>query len=112
MGHPHAFVFRANGERQRLPALDPPLGMVHEAPSVSETAWESGKDLLVLFTDGICDALNARGDRIGEEWVLDLIGQHRAESPAAIVNLVFTSLQKHIGDVPLQDDLTLLVLRS
>jgi sigma-B regulation protein RsbU (phosphoserine phosphatase) len=111
-GHPHAFVFRANGDVQRLPALDPPLGMVHEAPSASETAWERGRDLLVLFTDGICDALNARGDRLGEEWVLDLVKQYRSEPPTVIVDRVFKALQKHIGGVPLQDDLTLLILRS
>ena len=27
-----AFVFRADGTKQRLPALDPPLGMVDDAP--------------------------------------------------------------------------------
>jgi sigma-B regulation protein RsbU (phosphoserine phosphatase) len=111
-GHPHAFVISAAGTVERLPALDPPLGMVNEAPTVGEREWAVGQDLLLLFTDGISDARDRLGKRLGEQVVLQLVCTHRAEDPNAIVEHVFDVLRSHIGDTPLRDDLTLVVLRS
>ena len=71
-----------------------------------------GKNLLVLFTDGIVDARNPDGSRIGETVVLDVIKKNRAKPPETIVSAVFDLLAKHSGGVPHSDDLTLVVLRS
>lgn len=110
-GHPHAFVIGAGGELQRLPALDPPLGMVTSAPHGSSRPW-SNRDLLLLFTDGISDARNRAGTRLGEQAVLDTVTAHRAQPTTEIVERVFAMLSQHMGDVPPRDDLTLVVLRS
>ena len=64
-GHPHAFVLRADGTAERLGATDPPLGLGEQAPHVATVAWNGSDDLLVLFTDGISDALDERGRRSG-----------------------------------------------
>jgi len=111
-GHPHAFVIGGDGEVQRLPALDPPLGMVDQPPSGAARKWEKGKDLLVLFTDGISDARNRADDRLGEDAVLDTIREHRARPVGEIVERVFARLAAHAADVASRDDLTLVVLRS
>ncbi|MFL5577493.1 MAG: PP2C family protein-serine/threonine phosphatase [Gemmatimonadaceae bacterium] len=111
-GHPHAFHVTDDGAVERLPALDPPLGMSDSPPAASARRWTSGSDLLLLFTDGISDARNRMGSRLGEQAVLDVVRQHRAESPQSIVDRVFLTLAQHTGDVPLRDDLTLVILRS
>jgi phosphoserine phosphatase RsbU/P len=111
-GHPHAFVIGADGAIQRLPALDPPLGMVTSAPHGSSRPWAANRDLLLLFTDGVSDARNRAGTRLGEQAVLDTVTAHRAEPTTEIVERVFSMLSQHMGDVPPRDDLTLVVLRS
>ena len=111
-GHPHAFVIRADGTVDRLRAIDPPLGMVDEPPGAASQQWDSGLDLLVLFTDGISDARDRRGRRLGEQVVLDTVVTHRTAAPAEIVDRVFEVLNLHTGDTPLRDDLTLIVTRS
>jgi sigma-B regulation protein RsbU (phosphoserine phosphatase) len=111
-GHPHAFLVRENGDMERLPAIDPPLGMVDDAPSAVLKPWSAGRDLLLLFTDGISDARNRLDARLGEQSVLDVVREHRAAPPAEIVDRVFQMLALHTGDAPLRDDLTLVVLRS
>jgi sigma-B regulation protein RsbU (phosphoserine phosphatase) len=110
-GHPHAFVIGADGAIQRLPALDPPLGMVTSAPHGSSRPW-AANDLLLLFTDGVSDARNRAGTRLGEQAVLDTVTAHRAQPTTEIVERVFSMLSQHMGDVPPRDDLTLVVLRS
>jgi sigma-B regulation protein RsbU (phosphoserine phosphatase) len=74
--------------------------------------WAAGRDLLLLFTDGISDARNRLGARLGEQPVLDIVREYRGETPTQIVDRVFQMLALHTGDAPLRDDLTLVVLRS
>jgi sigma-B regulation protein RsbU (phosphoserine phosphatase) len=111
-GLPHAFVVAANGGIDRLDALDPPIGMVEIAPHAATRSWHPGRDLLVLFTDGVSDARNRVETRLGEEVVLDLVVQHRAETPEAILDRVLGAITQHVGDTPLRDDITLVLLRG
>ena len=68
-GHPHAFVLRGDGRAERLAAQAPPLGF-GAAPIVGQAVpWEA-HDSLLLFTDGVSDARNRNGDRLGEAPIL------------------------------------------
>jgi sigma-B regulation protein RsbU (phosphoserine phosphatase) len=111
-GHPHAFVVGAQGPPERLAAIDPPIGMVPIAAATAERPWHAGSDLLVLFTDGITDARDPGGERLGEARVLDTIQRHRSRPPDEILELVFDELRRHTGDGSRRDDLTLVLLRS
>jgi sigma-B regulation protein RsbU (phosphoserine phosphatase) len=110
-GHPHAFVIASDGRVERLPALDPPLGMVETAPNTGGRGWSAG-DLLLLFTDGISEARNRQDDRLGERAVLDIVLEHRTSTPDRILEAVFEALNQHIGDTPRRDDLTLVLVRG
>ncbi|MGI9078255.1 MAG: PP2C family protein-serine/threonine phosphatase, partial [Gemmatimonadaceae bacterium] len=95
-----------------LTATDPPLGMVDEPPHASARAWVAGSDLLLLFTDGVTDAVNAFGERYGEQQVIDLALTHRAQSPSTIIDHIFAALDAHTGDAPLLDDAACVIVRS
>ena len=111
-GHPHAFVLGADGGEERLPALDPPLGMSADPPSARERPWKAGEDLLLLFTDGISDTRDRHNARIGEEPILDIARRHRTEEPGRLLDRLFATLSAHAGDTIRRDDLTLLVARG
>ena len=111
-GHPHAFIIDEDGEAERLPALDPPLGMGETFPRSKTRPWGTGKHLLLLFTDGISDARDRKDRRFGEEMVLELVRKHRKRAVEEIVDEVFGAVAKHVGRVPSRDDRTLLILRS
>jgi sigma-B regulation protein RsbU (phosphoserine phosphatase) len=111
-GHPHAFVISQEGTVTRLSAVNPPLGMLDEVPSTASLSWVKGKDLLVLFTDGISDARNGSDERLGEERVLELIRENRDNDTKVILDRVFKMLEVHTRSVPSRDDLTLVVVRS
>jgi sigma-B regulation protein RsbU (phosphoserine phosphatase) len=103
---------RESGEIERLPAMEPPLGMSTEHPSVDSRAWSPETDLLVLFTDGVSDARDRSDRRLGEQRVLDTIRAHRAQEPEEILERVIEMLDQHRGEVPPRDDLTLVVFKS
>jgi sigma-B regulation protein RsbU (phosphoserine phosphatase) len=86
--------------------------MADEAPLSEARRWDVGGDLLILFTDGITDARNKEGIRLGEEPVLDCVMRYRSEEPAQIAARVFTLLDNYTGDTPRRDDLTLVILKS
>ena len=111
-GHPHAFIVRESGEIERLPAMEPPLGMSTEHPSVDSRVWSPETDLLVLFTDGVSDARDRSDRRLGEQRVLDTIRAHRAKEPEEILERVIELLDQHRGEVPPRDDLTMVVFKS
>jgi sigma-B regulation protein RsbU (phosphoserine phosphatase) len=111
-GHPHAFVFGIDGSYERLAAADPPLGMGEGRPATIRRPWDTAGDLLVLFTDGISDARNPAGERLGEQKILDVIRETRREEPQKIVDRVFEMLNRYVGSAPRRDDLTLVLLKS
>lgn len=111
-GHPHAFILGIDGRAERLSASDPPIGMFVGTPRVGERPWHPGADTLLLFTDGISDARNRAGARLGEEQVLGVAASFRHETPDSISRRVFSTLDEFTGGLPPRDDLTLVVVQS
>jgi sigma-B regulation protein RsbU (phosphoserine phosphatase) len=110
-GHPHAFVITASGEAVRLGATDPPLGLGPEGLHVDARAW-AASDLLVIFTDGLSDARDARGNVLGESRILDVLRARRREVPSRIVDGVFALVEGHMGRMRPHDDQAVVVLRT
>jgi sigma-B regulation protein RsbU (phosphoserine phosphatase) len=67
---------------------------------------------LLLFTDGVSDARNRQGERLGEEGIVEIARQHRDEEPAQVLDRIFALLDQHTGDTRRRDDLTIVALRS
>jgi sigma-B regulation protein RsbU (phosphoserine phosphatase) len=111
-GHPHAFIVPRKGRIERLPALDPPLGMGSSAPVGKSRSWTVGHDMLLLFTDGVSDARNTTGARLGEERILEIVQTHREDAPETVVESIFAAVNEHIGETRRRDDLTVVALRS
>ena len=111
-GHPHAFLLAEGKDFERLAASDPPIGMSEESPVTERRAWNPGRDLLVLFTDGVSDARSAADARLGEDRVLDTIRAHREAPPSEILERVVEELDAHTEGAPRRDDFTLVLLRS
>lgn len=131
-GHPHAFRIGADGGCERLGAGAPPLGIA-DPRQFSETRipFRTSEDLLLLFTDGLSDALalperGAGGDApvpqgraeaeapvraCGEEVVLAEVVRLRDRPPEEIVEGLFALALRDGGSVP-PDDRTALVLKG
>jgi serine phosphatase RsbU (regulator of sigma subunit) len=95
----------------RLEATDPPLGLGPETLHVASRPWDPEHDLLALFTDGVSDARNVRGEALGETAVLDVLRARRKELPSRIVDGVFALVEGHLGRAQPHDDQAVVVLR-
>lgn len=106
-GHPHAFVVRPGAEPVRMGAQSPALGLVRSTWHNGVVPWDAQSRLL-LFTDGIVDARNSAGVRMGEEAVLQAAMTHAP--PQAVVQRVFAGVDAWTGGEPGNDDLAIVVV--
>lgn len=68
-------------------------------------------DLVLLYTDGITEAMNAAGDCFGDLRLAQLVRDHADLSTAEIRDVILREVRLFSGVTAQQDDLTLLVLR-
>jgi hypothetical protein len=107
-GHPFPLLRRVGGALEELGCGSLPLGLRDElAPSLGSAVLEPG-DLLLLYTDGIAEARSAEGKDFGFERLRRLAAAGGAAE--TLHNGVLYELDRHRGDTPLSDDVTLVVL--
>lgn len=68
-------------------------------------------DLILLYTDGLIDAINEQGNDFGLARVKEIVYQHREKPAKEIINQLDQALFKHIGSTTPVDDVTLLLLK-
>jgi len=68
-------------------------------------------DGFIVYTDGITEALNEKGEEWGLDNLLNLIQTESPESPDALMKAVRTSLARYVGAQQQYDDMTLLALK-
>lgn len=101
------------GGVERLEEGGPLLGVIPEAAYDEGRARLGPGDALVLFTDGVTEAWSAADpdDEYGEGRLAAAAHAHREEPAEAILAAVRADVRRHTGEGPLEDDLTLLVLK-
>jgi serine phosphatase RsbU (regulator of sigma subunit) len=105
-GHPPALLWDADGVRDRLEGTGPLL-----SPALTGARWERATrpmkrgDHLLLYTDGVIDALFRDGD--GEGRIRTAVEHHRSGG-AGLLDVLLREIERHAGGHPPQDDLTLL----
>ena len=110
-GHNPPLLMRATGEAEWLEASGCVLGVLPMMKyDESRTCLDAG-DVLVVFSDGVTDALNPQGEEFGEQRLSEAVRKHRGESSAAILEGVNQAIANWAAGTPLPDDLTLLVAR-
>lgn len=95
-----------------LEAQGIPLGVFTELDiSVSEVSLDRG-DVVVLYTDGITEAINDKREQFQIERLSDVIRKNRDLSAAHIMDKIQDELSIFVGGQPQFDDITLMVLKA
>ena len=71
----------------------------------------AGGDLLVLFTDGITEAMNERGDLFGESRLSRLIEEHGHLPSEELRERIVQDVEAFVGPADQHDDMTMVVLK-
>ncbi len=71
----------------------------------------AGGDLLVLFTDGITEAMNESGDLFGESRLSRLIEEHGHLPSEELRERIIRDVEAFVGAADQHDDMTMVVLK-
>jgi PAS domain S-box-containing protein len=113
--HEEVLVVRDNGVLERHDTLNLgfPLGLEEDISRfIGETTvpLRSG-DVMVLYTDGITEAMNRAGDTYGIDRLSEAVRMSHAQPADAICKAVLSSLHEYTAGEVLLDDISLLVVK-
>jgi predicted ATPase/serine phosphatase RsbU (regulator of sigma subunit) len=114
--HEDILVVRAGGSVERIDTtnLGFPLGLIEDITDlVNQIEIELNPgDGVVLYTDGITEAINEAKQPYGLERFCQTIIQNWQLSPQEIHQAVIADVRQHIGPSKIYDDITVLILKS
>jgi sigma-B regulation protein RsbU (phosphoserine phosphatase) len=111
-GHNWPVLRRVSGAIERLETGGLPLGIKPDVPYACGNTTLAAGDLLLIFTDGLVEAENAKQDEYGELRMLEIIRSPAAATAADVLKQLMLSVDRFTGLTRQHDDVTCLVLRT
>ncbi len=96
---------------QSMPRGAPALGILSEATYKEEEIALDAGDLFCIFSDGVTEAINEKGQFFGEARLMSLLENHQGFSAEALGEQILSEVKAFIGDEPPSDDLSLALLK-
>jgi serine phosphatase RsbU (regulator of sigma subunit) len=68
-------------------------------------------DTLILYTDGVTDTFNDKGEDFGEDRLIDVVMRNRKLAPEPLLSVIADEL-RHFSPQEQHDDITMIVAKS
>lgn len=89
----------------------PPLGLYEDSVFEQSECVLTANDLILLYTDGITEAMNSQGEIFSETRLMEMMTSYPPSNPARAVRTIVHFCQQFVGDAPQSDDITLLAVQ-
>jgi sigma-B regulation protein RsbU (phosphoserine phosphatase) len=109
-GHNPPLVLGSGGVR-RLEVGGPIVGLFEAAQFEEETVQLSPGDVLLVFSDGVSEALSAEGEEYGEARIVATAERNPGAAPGDLLQAIFADVRAFTRGAAQSDDITALVLR-
>src|SRR5215210_2867876 len=116
-GHDAPLIYRR--ETQQVTALKPPglvlgidSGSVFDRITNDFAVPLERDDCLILYTDGVTEALDASGEEFGLDRTMHSVRASAREGAPAILKRLIDDLRNFVGSTPQNDDITLITIRK
>ena len=111
-GHNHPILRRISGQIERLDIGGLPFGIMPDVEYQAGQANLAPGDWLIIFTDGLVEAENARQEEYGEERLLAALERNKSVEPRDLLNQLMAEVDLFVGNTPQHDDVTCMLLKS
>jgi sigma-B regulation protein RsbU (phosphoserine phosphatase) len=112
-GHNSVYLYRvATNQEIWLRPTGPAIGVMDGFTIRTEDVRLEPGDILLLYTDGITEAINQQGTLWGEDRLADIIRQNANSSAEQLIQKILQALKDHTDGSPLADDITLMISRD
>jgi sigma-B regulation protein RsbU (phosphoserine phosphatase) len=115
-GHNPPVIVRARSgsdrpEIIRLETGGPVIGLMPDCSYGQGSVTLEEGDVLVLFTDGITEAMNRAGDEWGEDRLMQVISANRALPARDLIDRITRASDEFVAGAAQYDDMTLITAR-
>jgi sigma-B regulation protein RsbU (phosphoserine phosphatase) len=113
-GHKPPLIASRSGSAATLRRLEcggPIVGLFETATFEEETVILTDGDWLIVFSDGVSEAMSASGDEYGENRIVSCVEKHKSMEPRQLLESLFADVRDFTRGAPQSDDITAMVLR-
>jgi sigma-B regulation protein RsbU (phosphoserine phosphatase) len=110
-GHNTPVLRRNSGLVERLDKGGMPLGILDDAAFESARVVLDPGDWLLVFTDGLVEAVNGSDEEYGEQRMLNLLHASASVTPDQVLRRMMIDVDAFVGTTPQHDDITCLLMK-
>lgn len=110
-GHNLPYIVRSSGDVERLETGNLVLGAIDEVIYTEDTVKLGTGDTLVVFSDGISEAINPEEEEFGEDPLPGIVMANSSSSAMILIDTIIEEVVRHAGRAPQRDDMTMVVIR-
>lgn len=111
-GHNPPLLFPKDGKTVKLlKAEGIPLGVRDDMELQEQQVILEPGDVVVLYTDGVTEAMNENEDFFGDDRLADVVRENAVKSAQEILDAIRNAVLAFAGERPQYDDITLMVLK-
>lgn len=112
-GHNPPYLLRANGGLERLEVGGMILGIMRTLVPYEEGSVELNPgDAVVMFTDGVTEAMNVEGKDFSDERFERLLLKHQSDPPAVLQETIQGEIRAFTAGASQSDDITMVIVRA
>ncbi len=114
-GHEHLIIYRAaTGDVEKIKAGGVAGGVLKQASAMyKEEALDLAPgDQVVLYSDGVTEAMDLLHQEFGLDTTVDLVKQHGTDDPKTLCERILAAIVEFRGEADPHDDITLVALRA
>ncbi len=111
-GHNTPLIVHADGSSTLLPLTGGiALGVMDDLPYQQRTITLAPGDTVILYTDGVTEAMNGAGEEFGTERLCEIFATTPPKDSREAVMAIFEAVNAFAGETPQSDDITCLTFR-
>lgn len=110
-GHNPPVLYRAERNLSTLEPTGPVIGLLDDPDYSEGSVTLSPGDVLVIYSDGVTEAMDPDGKLFTEERLYEVIQQHHLSSAEGLMQAIVLAVRTFVGTAPQSDDLTLIVVK-
>jgi sigma-B regulation protein RsbU (phosphoserine phosphatase) len=110
-GHEHPLLVAPSGKVVELVTGGVALGLLESFPyEEAEVSFMPG-GLLVMYSDGVTEAMTASGEQFGRAKLEGVVAEERSATLQGLGEKIVGAVRAHAGAAPQSDDITLVAVR-
>lgn len=111
-GHNPPYLIHRKGGVEELMEGGLILGMMPDVRFETGCVTLHTGDRIVMFTDGISEAMNSNEEEYGEEKIWKNAVENASFGARQLLDAIVNDVQSYVGDAPQSDDITMVILKA